>query len=118
QSYYGKGRVSADFPGMARSEREAALPGPMHIHFNGAGGNVGAGKYNDGAPATRAVLAGRLAAGMAAAWDATQRFDVDDLPIQWDTRDVALPPATHLTEESLLARIDNPAEVELERLVA
>src|SRR5690606_14856903 len=36
QSHYGEGHVSADFVGMARSAREAALPGVPHIHFNGA----------------------------------------------------------------------------------
>ena len=118
QSYYGQGRVSADFPGLARSQREAALPGPMHVHFNGAGGNLGAGKYNDGSPANRAVLAGRLAAGMASAWAATERFPVADVDVQWDTRDVALPPAPHLDEDSLLAVIDDASAPELERVVA
>jgi hypothetical protein len=118
QSYYGQGRVSADFPGLARSLREAALPGPLHIHFNGAGGNLGAGKYNDGSPGNRAVLAGRLAAGMAAAWDAAERFEVADADVQWATRKVFLPPAAHLDEHSLLAIIDNPAASELERIVA
>src|SRR2546428_9110170 len=33
QSYYGKGGVSCDFPGLARNLRERALPGPKHIHF-------------------------------------------------------------------------------------
>ena len=64
QSYYGQGGVSYDFVGMARAQRESALPGVPHIHFNGASGNVAAGKYNDGSPANRAVLASRLAAGM------------------------------------------------------
>jgi hypothetical protein len=118
QSYYGQGRVSADFPGLARSKREAALPGPMHIHFNGAGGNLGAGKYNDGSPANRALLAGRLAAGMAAAWDAAERLPVADADVQWDTREVALPPAPHLDEDSLLAIIDDASAPELERIVA
>ena len=39
-----KGGVSYDFVGMARAQREAALPGVPHIHFNGASGNVAAGK--------------------------------------------------------------------------
>jgi hypothetical protein len=118
QSYYGKGRVSVDFPGLARAQREKELPGPLHIHFNGAGGNVGAGKYNDGSPANRAALAGRLAAGFAEAWNSLEKFPVDDAQVQWETRDVALPAAPHLSEESLLATIDNPQAVELERLVA
>ena len=50
QSYYGKGDVSADFVGMARGLRERRLPGVPHIHFNGASGNIAAGKYNDGSP--------------------------------------------------------------------
>ena len=63
QSYYGRGGVSCDFPGLARGQREQALPGVALIHFNGAGGNITAGKYNDGSPANRALLAGRLAQG-------------------------------------------------------
>ena len=60
QSYYRTGAAGSDFPGMARILREDAL-GVPHIHFNGAGGNIGAGKYNDGAHDNRVRLAGRLA---------------------------------------------------------
>ncbi len=101
QSYYGKGRISADFVGMARSQREQALSGPMQIHFNGAGGNLGAGKYNDGSPENRPILAGRLATGMAKAWEAAERFPIDGATIRWDTREVALPPAGHLDQQQL-----------------
>jgi hypothetical protein len=118
QSYYCKGRVSADFVGMARSLREEALPGPMHIHFNGAGGNVAAGKYNDGSPKMRPILAERLAAGMAAAWEASEKFPVDAEAISWDTREVALPPGRHLGEEELLATIHDEKETEGLRLRA
>ncbi len=91
QSYYGQGGVSYDFVGMARAQRESALPGVPHIHFNGASGNVAAGKYNDGSPANRAVLASRLAAGMSAAWSATQRTPLGSSDVGWRTRDVRLP---------------------------
>src|SRR5262249_14198900 len=67
QSYYGQAGVSADSVGRARSLREAELPIP-HIHLNGPGGNVAAGKYNDGSPEMRPILARRLADGMKAAW--------------------------------------------------
>jgi len=40
---------------------------------NGCGGNVGAGKYNDGSPEIRPVLTDRVYQGMVAAWKATQR---------------------------------------------
>jgi hypothetical protein len=118
QSYYCKGHVSADFPGLARTQREAELPGPLHVHFNGAGGNVAAGKYNDGSPAMRPVLAERLAAGMRAAWDDIRRTPIDEVGLQWDTRDVALPAAEHLDEAELLAVLSNEQAVELERLRA
>lgn len=118
QSYYCQGRVSADFVGMARSLREQALPGPMHIHFNGAGGNVAAGKYNDGSPKMRPILAQRLAAGMAAAWEASEKFPIEGETISWDTREVALPPAKYLGEEELLATIHDENEQEGLRLRA
>jgi len=39
-------------------------PAFLDIHFDGAGGNVAAGKYNDGSKETRPVLAQRLADGI------------------------------------------------------
>lgn len=118
QSYYCKGRVSCDFPGIARAQREAELAGPMHIHFNGAGGNVAAGKYNDGSPQMRPILAGRLAAGLKAAWDDVKKFPIEDAEVKWDTREVALPPGKHLDEASLLDVITDDKEVDLDRLKA
>jgi hypothetical protein len=70
-SYYGAGEVSADFPGLARAQRDADTPGVLQIYASGCSGNVTAGKYNDGAHATRGVLAGRLADAMRKAWAAT-----------------------------------------------
>ncbi len=105
QSHYGKGKVSADFVGMARSAREAALPGVPHIHFNGAGGNLGAGKWNDGAPENRPVLAGRLESGMRRAWETSVKKPVSDTTLQWDVVPVVLPPRDEIDrayEENLL----------------
>jgi len=116
QSYYGKGHVSADFVGLARSLREEALPGSAHIHFNGAGGNIAAGKYNDGTPKYRPILTGRLALGMAAAWENTERFPIKDVAVQWDTREVALQPSGRLDEETLLTTLANEKESLKERL--
>ena len=70
QSYYRTGLANPDFPGMARDQRQETTRVP-HIHFNGAGGNIGAGKWNDGSPQNRQVLADRVATGMATAWAAT-----------------------------------------------
>lgn len=78
-STYGRGAVSADFPGLARRRRQADSPNVMQIYASGASGNVTAGKYNDGNPANRAVLADRLYRAMAEAWKATRRTPLADV---------------------------------------
>ncbi|MEK7409009.1 MAG: hypothetical protein AAB225_28430 [Acidobacteriota bacterium] len=109
QSYYGKGGVSADFVGMARTLQERELPGVAHIHFNGAAGNVTAGKYNDGAPELRPVLAGRLAAGMQAAWRAVKKVPLRASDIDWRVVPVALPLSPRLKDEGPIRKIlDDP----------
>src|SRR6478672_1397082 len=52
-SYYGDGRVSADFCGLARQKRQDDDPAVFQVYFNGCAGNVTAGKYNDGAHENR-----------------------------------------------------------------
>lgn len=90
QSKYGLGKVSADFPGLARAKMEAALGCPV-IHFNGAAGNITAGKYNDGNIANRPILAQRLFDGLHAAWDATKKYPLTAEDIVWDARTAKLP---------------------------
>ena len=72
-SYYGRGGVSADFPGMARARRQRDDPDVFQVYFTGCAGDTTAGKYNNGDPKNRPVLADRLYQGMLAAWKATQR---------------------------------------------
>jgi hypothetical protein len=105
QSYYRTGIPNPDFPGIARFIRGQAVPEALHVHFNGAGGNIGAGKYNDGAKPNRVALAMKLADGMARAWEATQKAPLAAEAIQWRTRKVALPPAAHLDERQLKADV-------------
>jgi hypothetical protein len=107
QSYYGKGGVSFDFPGMARAAREKDLPKVKHIHFSGAGGNVGAGKYNNGSPEVRPLLAQRLAAGMKAAWDTQKKAPVTALNLDWSFEPVVLPVRDAIVESRELARLKN-----------
>ena len=76
-SYYGQGGVSADFIGMARRARQRTLPGVVQVYVTGCSGNVTAGKYNDGAPANRAVLAERIESAMTRAWADTERSPLD-----------------------------------------
>ncbi len=72
-SYYGQGDVSADFPGQARRSFRSLVGGVPQIYASGCSGNVTAGKYNDGSPGMRPVLAGRLRDAMKTAWSNTKR---------------------------------------------
>jgi hypothetical protein len=106
QSYYRTGIPNPDFPGIARFLRELALPAARHIHFNGAGGNLGAGKYNDGSKENRGLLAERLADGMRRAWESAVREPITADDIAWESLPVALPVAAHLSTDELQARLN------------
>lgn len=92
QSFYNVGGVTPDIPGIARAQREKETPGVAHIHFNGASGNITAGKYNDGSKENRPILAGRLADGMRSAWKDQKKIAVTAQDVQWRVKPVALPP--------------------------
>ncbi len=55
-SYYGDGRVSSDFCGLARKRLQREELNCAHRYFTGCAGNIAAGKYNDGTPAARERL--------------------------------------------------------------
>ncbi|MGI6418626.1 MAG: hypothetical protein ACOX1P_23505 [Thermoguttaceae bacterium] len=123
QSYYGRGGVSYDFMGMARAMREREVPDALHVHFDGAGGNVAAGKYNDGSPENRPILAARLAAGMKAAWESQQKVPISAGQVDWKVVPVSLPLRGELVEDSLAkgvadASLDVKARVRLARDLA
>lgn len=94
QSYYRTGVANPDFPGIARFFRQLAVPDALHIHFNGAGGNVAAGKYNDGSHENREILASRLADGMKRAWESTERRPISANSVRWEVMPVVLPADT------------------------
>ena len=118
QSYYGQGLVNWDFVGYARQLREKALPGVPHIHFNGAGGNVAAGKYNDGSKEKRPLLAQRLARGMELAWKTQHRSPLTTRDVAWKVEPVRLPVRATLTEEGLKANIKDKSLAIKKRLRA
>jgi hypothetical protein len=109
QSYYRTGIPNPDFPGLARFLRQLAVPAALHIHFNGAGGNIGAGKYNDGAPENRLILARRLADGMRSAWETTKREPIAATNVSWSSEPVALPPTKHLAINHLETQLKDRA---------
>ncbi|MCY2964150.1 MAG: hypothetical protein NT069_11045 [Planctomycetota bacterium] len=106
QSYYRTGQANPDFPGLARNQRQQATR-VLHIHFNGAGGNIGAGKYNDGGHENRQVLADRVAAGMTRAWDDEKKLPISAEDVHWKSVAVALPVASHLDAAKLLEDVKN-----------
>lgn len=108
-SYYGGGRVSSDFPGLARKRRQADDPGVLQIYASGCSGNVTAGKYNDGAPDNRAVLADRIYQGMVSAWKATKRQPLDQF--EFRSTGMRLEPRSSpgFTVEDLTRRMESDA---------
>lgn len=105
QSFYRTGIPSPDFPGIARFIRGQELNSALHVHFNGAGGNVTAGKYNDGAQPNRMLLAARLANGMREAYDKTLKVPASPEAVTWRSVPVRLPLARHLNEEELVSKL-------------
>ncbi|KPL08797.1 MAG: hypothetical protein AMS26_23870 [Bacteroides sp. SM23_62] len=116
-SHYGQGDVSSDFPGIARDRREKKL-GIPHIYFSGAGGNITAGKYNDGSPENRHVLAARLEKAMREAWEKTEKTPITVSDFDWYKSEVMLPLSEHLVEEELVARLSDPKSDSTSKLVA
>jgi hypothetical protein len=118
QSYYGHGDVTAEFVGLARAQREREMDGLPHIHFNGASGNVAAGKYNDGAPATRPILTQRMADGMKKAWEATKKKPISAADLDWRVIPVSLPLGAHLVRSTLEQTLANERADPRDRLNA
>ncbi len=104
-SYYGDGRVSSDFAGLARKQRQAEEPGCMHLYFTGCAGNIAAGKYNDGSKEMRPVLTERIYQGIVKSEQNLKPVPIEN--VSWRTVD-ALPPANKkLSAEKLQATISN-----------
>lgn len=108
QSYYRTGVANPDFPGISRFMRQLAVPDALHIHFNGAGGNITAGKYNDGAKDNRLILAERLADGMKRAWASTTREAVTPGSVNWNIEPVSFKPAAGIEKLEAGLRTETP----------
>lgn len=114
-SYYGDGRVSSDFVGLARTRRDADEPGVLHVYFTGAAGNITAGKYNDGSKPMRGVLTDRVHAGMVAAdRDADSHVHALDAP-RWLTSAFRFGPRSDLDLDKLKAIVADPKQTLVNR---
>jgi len=90
QAHYGNGRVTYDVPGLAREQLEKET-GVFQIYFTGRVGDVAMGKYNDGDPANRAILADRLHDAMLRSTASIKdRHSVT--PIRWQSETLRLQP--------------------------
>jgi hypothetical protein len=112
-SYYGDGRVSSDFVGLARKRRQAEDPQCRHIYFTGCAGNVAAGKYNDGTPAARRQLTDRMYAAMCQSEQALERTGIEQL--SWKTVPIQPPPRSTFLADELEKQIADAARSVVDR---
>lgn len=113
-SYYGDGRVSSDFCGLARQRMQDETH-IFQIYFTGCAGNITAGKYNDGDPKNRPVLRDRIRDAMAAAWMTTERHVIREFA--WRSEAILLPPRTEKSFSAVESRrtLANPKETRARR---
>lgn len=104
-SYYGDGRVSSDFAGLARKQRQQDEPDCTHIYFTGCAGNIAAGKYNDGSKAARPILTQRMYEGIVNSEANLRREPLGG--VSWHTEEILPQPRKNLSAEALTARIGN-----------
>jgi len=107
QTFCCDGTVTSDFAGAAREAVEKK-EGVFQIYFNGAGGDVTAGKYNDKSLEARQGLATRLQAGLEASAAATKYERVGK--ISWYTAALTLPSRPDMPELVKQSRelLENP----------
>ncbi len=108
-SYYGDGRVSSDFCGLARKQRQQQDPACTHMYFNGCGGNIGAGKYNDGSKQMRPVLTQRILDGIV---DSEKMLLPEPIEtVEWLTHDIQ-PPSDlkRFDQEKLMRQISDKSQ--------
>lgn len=107
-SYYGDGRVSSDFCGLARKRRQEDEPNCTHLYFNGCGGNIGAGKYNDGSKEMRPVLTQRIYDGIVGSESKLRPEPITAL--RWATHDILPPPHPRFDEAELMKQIEDSSQ--------
>lgn len=117
-SYYGRGGVSADFVGAARRLRFRDDQRVAQIYASGCSGDVTAGKFNDGSPANRQLLAHRLHAAMQAAWEATQRHPLEKADFRCSQVDFEFREGPAFEIPALVAKLEDEKLDERYRILA
>jgi hypothetical protein len=106
-SYYGGGEISIDFVGLARERMQQEHPTVHQMYASGCSGNVTAGKWNDGSPANRDVLTGKIHAAMQEAWKQTEKLPLEQVGLKLAKITLGARNSIGFTEEALRHRIAN-----------
>ena len=114
-SFYGDGMVTHDFVGIAR-ERRTKDEGVPHIYFTGCGGNIAAGKYNDGTPESRVRLGEQIYAAMVASEKQMKRAELNR--IEWRATPDLFKPDPEFPEERMMKVIENTQTANSTRIAA
>jgi len=112
-SYYGDGRVTSDFTGIARKRLQTAEPDCTHMYFTGCAGNISAGKYNDGSKEQRPILAQRIFEGMTRAAESLKPIPLDK--IGWRTAEVLPTARDGFSVDELQKQIENDKQLVVNR---
>jgi hypothetical protein len=113
-SHYGRGKVSSDFPGLARKRRQQEEPGCTHLYFTGCAGNIAAGKYNDGSPEARLELTQRMYDGIVAADKVLRPEKID--AAAWKTEEILPSPNPGYVPEKLREMVANAKNAAANRI--
>ncbi len=117
-SIYGRGEVSADFPGLARRLRQKDQPEVFQIYASGCSGDVTAGKHNDRSPKMRRVLARRLHQGMVRAWEATRRVPLAKMRFRTVPLRLPFRRDEPFSEPALRRVLENPRQPQRNRILS
>lgn len=117
-SYYGRGGTSADFVGAARRRRAHDDARVAQIYVTGCSGDVTAGKYNDGTPLARQVLAERIYEAMRNAWDATERTPLGQVAIRTATFNLPFHEGAEFTRPALEKTLADSEAKTADRILA
>ena len=112
-SYYGDGRATADFCGLARRKRQEDEPDCLHLYFNGCGGNIAAGKYNDGSHEARPILTQRIYDGIVLSERNLTKEPVESL--RWATQDILPETDPKYDAAKILAQIEDKTQAVVAR---
>ena len=117
-SFYGRGGVSADFVGLARRRQQRDHLKVFQIYVSGCSGDVTAGKYNDGSPAMRPLLADRIYRAMKQAWTNTKRQPLQSVTFRNAKLDLPFHDGPEFTREALTKTLNNPTAKTADRILA